>query len=236
MKKDPLFISQKIYKISEYIGFIYISNRAEIYFSSKYISQDNPYIHAISNHPVHLKNKDGNINPSALIPFCGFGGDIAIMGETMDKVDYPICNKFRPRVLQGQLCYSVDVNEIKDQIETEKLHNGLVLLIDYNRMRMLTFDNARTNQKNSTDVFDVMKLKENTQDFMIHIHTIGRTNSIYHLYLFSFALPTKCFHQLFVPAKNSCYTFVPAEINLMLFYAHLPESHIRDFMVQCDPT
>ena len=106
---------------------------------------------------------------------------MVIMGETMDNVDFPVCNKFRPRVLQGQLCYSVDVNEFMDQIETEKLQNGLVLLIDYNRMRMLTNNNARTNQKNSTDVFDVMKLKEKNTNFMIHIHTIGRTNSIYHI-------------------------------------------------------
>ena len=72
----------------------------------------------------------------------------------------------------------MDVNEFKDQLETEKLKNGLVLLIDTNKERMLTENYANTSNQNYTDVFDIMKIKYNSLDFMIHLNTIGRTNSI----------------------------------------------------------
>ena len=145
------------------------------------ISIDNPYLHGITNHPVHLKDNMDNPNPSALIPFCGFGGDMLIMGEAFDNMEFPVCNKFRPRVLSGQLCYSVDVNEFKDQIEPENLKNGLIMLIDRNPGRTLTSSSAKVemNNQNSTDVFEVLKVKKNYLDFTIHIDTIGRNNLIF---------------------------------------------------------
>ena len=83
---------------------------------------------------------------------------MVIMGETMDDVEFPVCNKFRPRILSGQLCYSVDVNEFKDQIETKKLRNGLVLLIDYKRGRMLRDIYENRNRQNSTLLHILVKM------------------------------------------------------------------------------
>ena len=34
----------------------------------------------LSNHPVHLIDENGDLSPTALIPFCDLGGDMSAMG------------------------------------------------------------------------------------------------------------------------------------------------------------
>ena len=65
----------------------------------------------VTNHPVHLLDKDGQLSPTALIPFCEFGGNLSIMGVKHDHFDVPICNSFRPKMIKDQLCYTVDLNK-----------------------------------------------------------------------------------------------------------------------------
>ena len=75
------------------------------------------------------------INPTALIPFCEFSGNMSIMGTQIDQIDVPVCNSFRPKIIRDQLCYEVDPNEYKDKINL----NGelsLSLFIDYNEDRI----------------------------------------------------------------------------------------------------
>ena len=64
---------------------------------------------------MHIIDKDGNLLPSAFIPFCAFGTNISTMGVKIDKFDVPICNSFKAKVLNDQLCYEVDVKEVIDQ-------------------------------------------------------------------------------------------------------------------------
>ena len=67
----------------------------------------------VTNHPVHLLDRDGNLLPTALIliPLCEFVGDLSIMGIKHDQFDVPICNSFRPKMIKDQLCYTVDLNK-----------------------------------------------------------------------------------------------------------------------------
>ena len=37
-------------------------------------------IQKYNNHPVHIIDMEGNLSPSAFIPFCEFGGNMSIMG------------------------------------------------------------------------------------------------------------------------------------------------------------
>ena len=48
---------------------------------------------------------------TAMIPFCEFGGNMSVMGVKIDQFDVPVCNSFRPKIVQDQLCYTVDPNE-----------------------------------------------------------------------------------------------------------------------------
>ena len=65
----------------------------------------------MTNHPVHIQEKDGQISPTALIPFCEFGGNMSVMGVKIDQIDVPVCTSFRPKIIMDQLCYTVDPNK-----------------------------------------------------------------------------------------------------------------------------
>ena len=60
----------------------------------------------LSSHPVHLVTKNSKTSlPSAFIPFCAYKTNLALMGEYIEDLEFPVCNSFIPTVLDGQLCY-----------------------------------------------------------------------------------------------------------------------------------
>ena len=73
-------------------------------------------VHKMTNHPVHFKDGDAHF-PTALIPFCEFGGSMSVMGTQIDQLKVPVCNSFKPKIVEGQLCYSVNPNQYKEFIE-----------------------------------------------------------------------------------------------------------------------
>ena len=75
---------------------------------------DNTY-----NHPVHIIDEDGEMSPTALIPFCEFGGNMSAMGVKIDQIDVPVCNSFKEKLLGDQLCYTVDPNKYKNTVNKE---------------------------------------------------------------------------------------------------------------------
>ena len=94
----------------------------------------------MTNHPVHLQTKDANaminLYPTALIPFCGFGGNLSVMGIKIDQFDVPFCSSFRPKIIQDQLCYTVDPNEYKDKIDLEG-DLSISIFLHYNEDRQM---------------------------------------------------------------------------------------------------
>ena len=57
----------------------------------------------LSNHPVHIM--DGTIqNPSSFIPFCKYYGNFSNINIlNHEKVSYPVCNAFQPKILKDQV-------------------------------------------------------------------------------------------------------------------------------------
>ena len=74
------------------------------------------------------------------------------MGRKIDQFDDPVCNSFRPRVLDKQLCYEVDVNEYFKHPNFDDLKIGLVLILDYNEDRQMVSKEVENgeDQGNST--------------------------------------------------------------------------------------
>ena len=98
----------------------------------------------VTNHPVHIVDVDeeGHLSPTALIPFCRFGGNMSIVGVKIPEIEDPVCNSFRPKLLQDQLCYEVDPNKFKTFIK-EGDEISLELFINYNEDRkILNTNNA----------------------------------------------------------------------------------------------
>ena len=61
---------------------------------------DQPNVH----HPVHLTDEAGKLSPSALIPFCDFGGDLSLVSKKVSEFDLPVCNSFRKTLLEALKC------------------------------------------------------------------------------------------------------------------------------------
>ena len=102
-------------------------------------------------------DQSGYFSPTALIPFCIFGGNISVMGVKIDQFDVPFCNSFRPKIIQDQLCYAVDPDNYKDKIIL-KGDLSITLFINYNEDKEMALGN------NDTTVED---------DNFIKIDTIG---------------------------------------------------------------
>ena len=90
---------------------------------------------------MHILDKNGNLLPSAFIPFCAFGTNISTLGVKIDKFSVPVCNNFKTKILNDQLCYEVDVNKVIDkQVLKKELDIGLTLLIDHNEDREVNIE------------------------------------------------------------------------------------------------
>ena len=109
----------------------------------------------MTNHPVHFVTEAKELSPTALIPFCEFGGNMSVMGVKIDQFDVPVCNSFRPKIIRDQLCYTVDPNEYKHKIDL-KGELSLSLFIHYNEDRQMEdFENS---EKNSIFVDTIGKI------------------------------------------------------------------------------
>ena len=64
---------------------------------------------------------DNQLSPSAFIPFCDFGGNMATMGVKIDQFDVPVCNSFQAKILNDQLCYEVDLNLLSKKYNQERI-------------------------------------------------------------------------------------------------------------------
>ena len=109
---------------------------------------------------------------SAFIPFCGFGEDMEAMGVKIDQFDIPVCNSFKDKLLNDQLCYEVDLNKLFNKTALRKgLKIGLIFILDYNEDRQVS--NTKTLvEKKKYDLNDLVKLDDNFQS-MIIVDTIG---------------------------------------------------------------
>ena len=127
----------------------------------------------IINHPVHIVDEKNSLSPSAFIPFCEFGGDMSALGVKIDQFSVPVCNSFKAKIQNNQLCYEVDLNEYftKDLIK-EGLEIGLVLLIDLNKDRQVKDLQNETVQSEFTFA-SKLKLKRKLEASSIFIEAIG---------------------------------------------------------------
>ena len=101
-------------------------------------------VHEISNHPVHI-NLDSGKSTSSLIPFCQFGGRNEDVGKKVEGFSFPVCDTFKAKVLNDQLCYEVDVNNyVNKDTSEEDLRAGLTFLVDYNEDRQVFASNNKS--------------------------------------------------------------------------------------------
>ena len=128
-------------------------------------------LRTVTNHPVHILNKKKRFSPSALIPFCSFGGDMELVGQTIDEFDVPVCDSFEPIIRNDQLCYKLNLDKLKDERNIQKhLELGLTILLDYNEERQMETERKGRMKTDEKDGFFGPKKENGVQ---IHLDTIS---------------------------------------------------------------
>ena len=109
---------------------------------------------------------------------------MSTMGKKIDQFNVPVCNSFKAKIINDQLCYEVDVQQFinKDNME-QSLKLGLVFLMDYNEDRQTLFDKTLDHIVDSNNL--VGNMEEYNGDDEVSI--ISRTHR--HLFLQQTSLP-----------------------------------------------
>ena len=106
--------------------------------------------------------------PTALIPFCQFQGNMSVMGKKFSpNFSVPVCNSFKAKIREDQLCYTVDPNIYR--VDDKPLE--ITLLLDYNEERSLYNDNDA--KDNHTEKHLTLTVEETEKRFII-VETIGK--------------------------------------------------------------
>ena len=77
-----------------------------------------------------MTDSTGRMLPSALIPFCIYQNDDTPFGQAINKLSMTTCVDFQPIVLDGQLCYSLNMSKSGTKETKSGQNNGLLLYID----------------------------------------------------------------------------------------------------------
>ena len=130
---------------------------------------ENHPIQQISNHPVHLIDSEGNLSPTALIPFCEFGGSMASLGIQIKEFEIPICTSFEPVIFKEQLCYQLDVNKYRNGM---KKGAGLALLVDFNEDRHLSLNDEKNPVPDKQAI--TLSESEDSGSNFVYLNTLGK--------------------------------------------------------------
>ena len=100
---------------------------------------------------------------------------MSVIGKTIDNFNIPVCDKFKPTFLDGQLCYQLDANELRNKVDKKKMTSqGIVFLLDYNVDRMVKDEGDNLPTMDDASLLD--DDNENSMDAMIYIETLGNNN------------------------------------------------------------
>ena len=113
-------------------------------------------------HPVHLTpDKDGNLPPSAFVPFCSYQGNNNLRGQERSELEnLSMCDEFEPIILEGQLCFSLALRKSRGKVAKSGKTNGLLLLLDPSPYQLNTTDRKARGSRTEE------------QSFKVFIHTL----------------------------------------------------------------
>ena len=82
-----------------------------------------------TSHPPHLIRPDSSTAPSTFIPFCAYKSRLGIEGTPLwhPNISFPLCSSFQLTILEGQLCYKLQMNTKSARGKM----NELMFLLDY---------------------------------------------------------------------------------------------------------
>ena len=95
-----------------------------------------------------------------------------ILGLKINQFDFPVCNSFKAKIMNDQLCYEVDLNTYYDKNNIEnQLKLGFHFLMDYNEDRQVKLDQNITEAK--VGLAKSVSSSDQNQHAFIYLDTIG---------------------------------------------------------------
>ena len=98
---------------------------------------------------------------------------MSAMGVKIDQFTVPVCNAFEAKIMNDQLCYEVDLNNLSDKNNIVKeLEIGLNFLMDYNEDRQVTFD--QKNMEKELSLGNNVAASDQDHNAFVYLDTIGK--------------------------------------------------------------
>ena len=88
------------------------------------------------------------------------------LGVKIKQFDMPVCNSFKPKLLEHQLCYEIDINEIFQLPTSNDLKNGLIFVLDYNEDRQI---NSFEDKDDNTEISNKSIVQRGKCIFVIQV-------------------------------------------------------------------
>ena len=125
-------------------------------------------------HPPHLVDQRNKTSASAFIPICMYQSKFleVTSGEKViiHNLPFPVCTSFKPTLLEGQLCYTLDLKEPSGQGRK----NELMLLLDYNTELSIQ-PKAELSERDSSGKVYLDEVDSDIFSAKIHINTLSQT-------------------------------------------------------------
>ena len=131
------------------------------------VTENFPNLAEVTNHPVHILDEDEAVSPSSFIPFCSFGSKKKLSLKN-EKFNVPVCNSFKPKLRNDQVCYEMDPNKLLNGQRADKI--VLYFIIDQNKDRQISkSSNAVSVKRREKFMLDDVKQEGSA----IYLDTIG---------------------------------------------------------------
>ena len=124
-------------------------------------------------YPPNLVANNRNLHPNAFVPFCAY--QTKMLGERVDTLtnrSFMACSHFEQTILDGQLCYSIDIGKAAKSNSGAGRGNGLLLVID--PVNPEQKDNYKTPKSNDLTTLNIEQTHIDTQGIKIYINTLEK--------------------------------------------------------------
>ena len=131
---------------------------------------------SVSQHPPHLVDPSGSLQPSAFIPFCSYQTNLSMLGSTINTFSFPVCTAFEPSILHGDLCYTLDMEKVPGaKLSESGKAKGIMIVLDPNQERSETGRAVLQRRMETGKQFLNLSPKTSLQSSVqLHIHTLVR--------------------------------------------------------------
>ena len=125
----------------------------------------------VSLNPPSMIDSAGRPLPASFIPFCAYQSNI--LGTFTPNLPFKSCSLSQTTVLDGQLCFTLDVSKIsKDKVSNGR-RNGLVMLLDFRTTEIIETQNSLDSDMEKTNI-DIEQSNEDKTSARVFIQTLSR--------------------------------------------------------------